>query len=71
MHTTLTAILSVVLLFAVVALVREVRLRRAFQTLLNRLLNYWRSREQAQNPSDDADPDAVAAGGGRDNRRLQ
>jgi len=36
--------LSLALVFAVVALIRQVRLRRALQTLLRRLLQHWRSR---------------------------
>jgi len=39
-----SSVLAVVL---VLALVREVRLRRALQTLLRRLLERWRSRHNA------------------------
>ena len=45
MDTTMAlATCSLVLLLAVIALVREVRLRRALQRLLLRLLTLWRNR---------------------------
>ena len=50
MNITLVASLALALLLAVVALVREVRLRRALQALLRRLLTRWRfySHEKTQ-----------------------
>ena len=42
MNTILVAGLSLALILAVVALVRQVRLRRALQLLLCRLLKRWR-----------------------------
>lgn len=58
---------SLVLLGTVVALVREVRLRRALQRLLFRLLTLWRSRhEKNRAPSSEmAHPDPLS-----DPRRL-
>ena len=41
---------SLVIVVVIVLLVREVRLRRALECLLRRLLNYWRSHEA--NPVD-------------------
>jgi hypothetical protein len=60
--TALIAGLALALLLAVVALVREVRLRRALQELLRRLLTQWRNRfgkdDTTTVPSGpDADPD--------------
>jgi len=40
----LIATLSVALLLAIVTLIRQVRLRRALQSLLRRLLEHWRAR---------------------------
>ncbi len=42
MNTILVAGLSLALALAVVALVRQVRLRRALQSLLFRFLKHWR-----------------------------
>lgn len=58
----LIAGLVLALLLAVVALVREVRLRRALQELLRRLLTHWRHRFGKDDTTDDqtapdADPD--------------
>jgi hypothetical protein len=44
-----SSLLAVVL---VLALAREVRLRRALQQLLTRILNYWRKRHDKNDPSD-------------------
>jgi hypothetical protein len=44
MHFLVIASLSLALVFAVVALIRQVRLRRALQSLLRRLLEQWRTR---------------------------
>jgi len=44
LNTIVLASLTLALVFAVVALVHQVRLRRALQTLLRRLLEHWRSR---------------------------
>ena len=42
---------SVLAVVAVVVLAREIRLRRALESLLRRLLAYWRTREE-HNPRD-------------------
>jgi len=42
MNTILVAGLSLALALAVVALVRQVRLRRALQLLLSRLMKHWK-----------------------------
>jgi hypothetical protein len=60
--TALIASLALALLLAVVALVREVRLRRALQELLRRLLTHWRHRFGTDDTTEDhhgpdADPD--------------
>ena len=47
-----SSLLAVVL---VLALVREVRLRRALQMLLRRLLVYWRSNGQTNDDADATD----------------
>ena len=47
-----SSLLAVVL---VLALVREVRLRRALQTLLHRLLVYWRSHGKTKDDADTSD----------------
>jgi hypothetical protein len=46
---------SLALLVAVGALVREMRLRRALQVLLHRLLSYWRMRAYGKNPDNHTD----------------
>jgi len=46
---------SLVILLLTLLLVREVRLRRALETLLRRLLNLWRNHETRSSP--DCDPD--------------
>jgi len=59
-HVILTAC-SVLVVVLVLALAREVRLRRALQTLLKRLLSFWRNRD-AEEPvarRGDADDDAA------------
>ncbi len=58
----LIAGLVLALLLAVIALVREVRLRRALQELLRRLLTHWRHRfgtddATEDHPAPDADSD--------------
>jgi hypothetical protein len=45
MKTILVASLSLALIFAVAALVRQVRLRRALQSLLCRLMKHWKEGE--------------------------
>jgi hypothetical protein len=52
------ASLSLALLLAVIALLRETRLRRALQILLRRLLLHWRCHAPEQNDSldDPLDP---------------
>ena len=57
---------SFALLLAVVALVREVRLRRALQRLVRRLLAHWRQYVQGKTQADNDD----AAGRPRDRQRL-
>ena len=52
----LVASLSLALVLAVMALVREARLRRALQKLLKRLILLWRSYAHEQGPAD-RDPD--------------
>jgi len=48
MDSTMPVLASVfALLVTVIALIREVRLRRALQRLLLRLLNLWRNRHAA------------------------
>ena len=44
MNITIVAGLVLALTLAIVALLREVRLRRALQTLLRRILGRWRIR---------------------------
>ena len=46
---------SLVILLLTLLLAREVRLRRALETLLRRLLNLWRNNEARTSP--DRDPD--------------
>jgi hypothetical protein len=53
------ASLSLALLFAVTAFIREARLRRALQTLLRRLLMCWR-RNETKSTNDSRDRDDVA-----------
>jgi hypothetical protein len=60
LNTVLLAGLTLALLLAVVALVREVRLRRAVQTLLRRLLSRWRAY---------VEEDTDVRHGNRDDRR--
>ena len=45
MNTILVASLSLALILAVAALVRQVRLRRALQSLLCRLMKHWKEGE--------------------------
>jgi hypothetical protein len=62
-HMILTAS-SVLVVVLVLLLCREVRLRRALQTLLKRLMSYWRNSD-AEEPvarRGDADDDAAADG---------
>ena len=47
--------MSLAILLAVIALLREARLRRALQVLLRRLLLHWNRHEQE--PTDTADRD--------------
>jgi len=64
---------STLILVLVVALVREVRLRRALQALLRRLLAHWRPyvRPARHTPTDDVDrADDQRARGNAANRRL-
>ena len=62
MNLPYVLISSVVVLVLVLALVREVRLRRALQKLLGRLLTLWRNRIETT-PSVDGDPDPLKPGG--------
>ena len=62
MNITLVASLALALLLAVVALVREVRLRRALQALLRRLLVRWRIYSHEETHSDAVDSDDRPAG---------
>jgi hypothetical protein len=62
LNITLVASLALALLLAVVALVREVRLRRALQALLRRLLTRWRFYSHEKTRSDSVDPDDRPAG---------
>jgi hypothetical protein len=58
--TALIAGLALALLLSVFALVREVRLRRALQELLRRLLTHWRHRFGTDDTTEDrtaSDPD--------------
>ena len=52
-----SSLLAVVI---VLALAREIRLRRALESLLRRLLSYWRSHEERQ-PRDTGRPVDTAA----------
>ena len=45
MTPLLYASFALVLVFAVVALIREVRLRRALEKLLKKRLDYWRAND--------------------------
>jgi hypothetical protein len=57
MQILVLAAMSFALLAAAVALVREVRLRRALQQLVRRLLNLWRRQhEDLSDRSDRAGP---------------
>jgi hypothetical protein len=47
------ASLSLALLLAVIALLRETRLRQALQALLRRLLLHWRANDQETDTVDD------------------
>jgi hypothetical protein len=51
----LLAGVSLALFLCALALVREVRLRRALQVLLKRLLEYWRSHAKNQSTARFAD----------------
>jgi len=51
MNTAILLASSTLALILIVALVREVRLRRALQRLLTRLLAYWRN-PHGENPPD-------------------
>jgi len=65
--TLLIALLAIALLLAVIALVRQVRLRRALQKLLTRLINLWRTAHvpKAEHRSAaDHDPDPVSGAAG-------
>ena len=53
-NTPLIVCLSLALLLVVIALAREMRLRRALQLLLSRIISLWRSRSD-QNRDSDAD----------------
>lgn len=57
--------LSLALLIALLALAREVRLRRALQLLLQRLLNHWRTHfgKHTLSTTDDCARDEQRAGG--------
>ena len=62
-HVILTTGAVLVVLLAV-ALAREMRMRRALQSLLKKLLSFWRNRD-AEEPvarSGDADADNDSAG---------
>ncbi len=55
MNLTLFAVLSLALLLAIVALVREVRLRRAVEAILRSILaRLWRNDAHEKPVSDDA-----------------
>ncbi|MCH8148687.1 MAG: hypothetical protein IH987_11930 [Planctomycetes bacterium] len=65
-HVILTAS-AVLVMVLVLLLCREVRMRRALQSLLKKLLSYWRNRD-AEKPvarRGDVDDDAAAGGGMR------
>ena len=51
-NTTLIVCLSLALLLVVIALAREMRLRRALQLLLSRIISLWRSRSNQSRNSD-------------------
>jgi hypothetical protein len=51
MPEVLGLVSSVLTVILVVALAREIRLRRALESLLKRLLSYWRTHEE-QKPRD-------------------
>jgi hypothetical protein len=55
---------AMLVLLLVVALVREIRLRRALQALLRRLLTLWRDHAQRKNrpPEQSRGEDAARAG---------
>ena len=53
------ACMSLAIVLAVIALIREARLRRALQALLRRLLLHWKIHDQA--PTDTADSDRQRA----------
>ena len=58
MQSTLIVALSFALVLAIAVLCREVRLRRALQELVRRLVAYLkRSRHEARPVDDAADPD--------------
>ena len=53
LNTIVLASMSLALLLATAALVRQVRLRRALESLLRRLLSHWRTRSHEETISDD------------------
>jgi len=69
LHNAILTAGAVLVVVLVLALAREVRLRRALERLLNKLLTLWRNRhaEHSAGPAgDDADSAAVS-----DDRRLR
>jgi hypothetical protein len=56
MSSTLTVALSFALVLAIAALCREVRLRRAVQEIVRRLVAYFRSTAHETRPEDTARP---------------
>ena len=63
MNLPYVLISSVVVLVLVLAIVREVRLRRALHKLLGMLLTLWRNRSEITTSSVDRDPDPLNPGG--------
>ena len=57
MHVTVVALFSLALLLMVVALAREVQLRRSLQRLLSWLLDRWKGGSHAETVSWNSRPD--------------
>jgi hypothetical protein len=66
----LLAALAIALVAAVLALAREVRLRRALERLLRLILNRWRNREEARREVPPSGADVRTAGRRGDDARL-
>ena len=57
MNPVVIAALALALVFTVLALAHQIRLRRALEKLLSLILSRWRNHEKQVPDSDDPDPD--------------